>query len=115
MKKDAGIAAVLNTIIPGLGWIYIESLILGIGSIILNSILLYLTIFNNIFFIIAWLCLWIASIIIVYNTVKENENPIKKQKKQKLVTCKQCKKNFYIFGNDNAECPHCGHLYKNHK
>lgn len=115
MKKDAGIAAVLNALIPGLGWIYIESLIPGIGSIILNGILFYLTIFNNIFFIIAWLFLWIASIIIVYNTVKEFENPTKKTKKQKLATCKQCKKNFYIFGNDDAECPYCGHIYKNHK
>lgn len=35
MKKDAGIASVLNAVLPGLGWLYIEFLSVGIISILI--------------------------------------------------------------------------------
>lgn len=114
MKKDAGIAAVLNAVMPGLGWIYIESLVPGIGSIILNGAFLYLTLFDNIYSIFIWGLFWIFSIMTVYNAVKEGEQPIKR-KERMLVNCERCKKDFYLLGDGDVECPHCGNLYKNKK
>ncbi|MBR1756194.1 MAG: hypothetical protein IJ738_01345 [Alphaproteobacteria bacterium] len=37
MKKDAGVAALLNTILPGLGWIYCEYILGGIISIFIDK------------------------------------------------------------------------------
>lgn len=127
MKKDAGVAAVLNTIIPGLGWIYIESLFLGIISIILDVVFFSLILHNPLFGFV-WLVFWIISIVSVCNKTKVNEYRIEENKistnhkessKSKIkittVNCEKCNGYFDVLGKNDAECPHCGHLYKNQK
>ncbi len=79
MKKDAGIASVLNAVLPGLGWLYIEFLSFGIISILID-IGLSFWIFNSstvvpmLIFSIYW---WIQIISVHSNVSKMyNENKI---------------------------------------
>ena len=85
MQKDAGIAAVLNALLPGLGWLYIESLKIGIASVFIDIGLFFWistssAIFPSIVFLIYW---WIQIISVhdsISNTRKEDKLPIKKKK-----------------------------------
>jgi|GEM_PF-6544360 len=85
MKKDAGIAAVLNALLPGLGWLYIESLSTGIISILLDAGLFFLictssTVFPSVIYLFYW---WFQ-IVSVHDSSRRGEGNKKLPKNQLL-------------------------------
>lgn len=80
MKKDTGVAALLNAIVPGFGWLYCERIFMGIISIIINIVLLnilWTMSFEHhvhrdtiLFHILLALGFWLFSIIYVFYNVK---------------------------------------------
>lgn len=72
MKKDAGIGAVLNAILPGLGWLYGEYIFIGIISIFIEAFFVYLFIFHyKLLYSFLYILYWILSINLVCNAIKK--------------------------------------------
>ena len=80
MKKDAGVAALLNAIVPGFGWLYCERIFLGIVSIIINIVLInilwtmsfkyYVHRDTILSYVVLAFCFWLFSVIYVFYNVK---------------------------------------------
>ena len=120
MKKDAGVAALLNAIMPGFGWLYCEKLSYGIISLIIDSALwiwiLSVRYESDLLAPILISALyWIISIVGVFNDVKdtnfeEHQYKTKKLKKPITVACDRCGHKFNIISLDAVKCPKCGHI-----
>ncbi len=102
MEKDAGVAAVLNTILPGLGWIYCGKIGGGIISIFIDSGLFYGVLFAveystygryidndyRLTFCLIYLIYWIIQINWVYyvlsdeKTSDNNDSPLNSEDKE---------------------------------
>ena len=126
MKKDAGVAAVLNTILPGLGWIYCGKIGRGIISIFIDCGLFYGALFavsysstsgyyyddNRSIFCLIYLIYWIIQINWVYNklsykeTSDNNKDSLNSENEDNEILCPHCN-NLYILYNEDIKCPYC--------
>lgn len=83
MKKSAGVATLLNAIIPGFGWLYCERIFIGIISLLINTGLLtgllFLSFYGiGIFVAILYLLFWLISLLSVFYYIKNKKNvPLK--------------------------------------
>lgn len=126
MEKNTGIAAVLNTILPGLGWIYCGKIGRGIISIFIDTCLFYGTLFavtystydnyikddKRLIFCLIYLIYWIIQINWVYNnlsykkTSDNNKSSLNSDNEDNEILCAHCNK-LYIQYNEDTKCPHC--------
>lgn len=129
-NKDAGVATLLNVIVPGFGWFYCERIFIGIISLFINGvsfhILLSIRRSDEVYIVgILYICFWLFSVIYIFYNIKgfslmsfldgPIDTPIYKHKSiinnvHKNIVCNNCNHKFSVSKKGTYECPHCGRV-----
>lgn len=101
-KKNGLLAAGLNLVLPGAGYVYCGRVILGIGAFILAGLIILVYPYGA---IVVWLVVIIDGFLYADRYNKKLEKEIKSQMKK----CPMCAE---LVQPDAKVCKHCGHKFE---